>query len=84
MRDSNLLGGAQAMTQDRRFRATDGTFENTFPHYYGAGLVTVVLRIADVMATRFRRSQEDGAGIFVHLFPSFLSSPSAPKADPKG
>ena len=60
------------MTHDRRFRPTDGTFENTFPNYYGAGLVTVVLRIADVMATRFRRSQEDGAGVFVHLFSELL------------
>jgi hypothetical protein len=72
------------MTHERRFRPTDGTFENTFPNHYGSGLVTIVLRLGDVMGMRLGRSQEDGAGVHAQLFSGFLNSPSVPKADPKG
>jgi hypothetical protein len=67
------------MTHERRFRPTDGTFEDTFPNYYGARLVSVVLRLGDVMS--LWRSQEGSAGVLAHLF-SFLNPSSVSKAVP--
>jgi hypothetical protein len=40
------------MSDDRRFRPTIGTFDETYPQHHGAGLVALALRIADGLNRR--------------------------------
>lgn len=40
------------MSDDRRFRPATGTFDDTYRQHHGAGLVALVLRIADGLRRR--------------------------------
>jgi hypothetical protein len=40
------------MTDEPRFRPIEGPFNETYPQYYGAGLVSFVLGIADNLSSR--------------------------------
>jgi hypothetical protein len=78
------------MNDERKFRRIHGNFEDTYPNYYGAGLVTIVLRIAASMKSRQLASwfqnpaEHEKFGLLSRLFPALLNVLSAPKGDHEG
>lgn len=78
------------MTHDQKFQLIQGQFEDTYPRYYGAGLVSFVLRVADGMGKRQsaqrlgKTAKQKKTSPLSWLFPVFVDVLSAPKGDQGG
>ena len=75
------------MTDEPKFRPIEGPFDETHPQYYGAGLVSFVLGIADNLngreAVRLRLGQKKTT-LPSRFLRSVVSVLSSPKGDQGG
>ena len=78
------------MNDERKFGRIDGKFEDTYPNYYGAGFVTIVLRLAASMNSRHHASwfqkptEHEKLGLLNRLCPALPNVLSAPKGGLEG
>lgn len=79
-----------ARTDERKFRAIEGKFEDTYPNYYGGALVGFVLRAAGSMSKRQHvgrlstPTEQQTSGPLNRLFRVLVGVLSAPKGDQGG